>query len=382
MITKKYLLLILVSISFTTSIRPQNISNDIIPVCSIYDKGMDKNAVELAQEMGIGWNLGNTLEACHGMDFASETLWKNPKASKRIIDGVKAAGFKTIRIPCAWNGYIEDQKTYKIKDSWLARVKEVVDYCIYNDMYAIINIHWDGGWLEENPTYEKQVEVNPKQKALWLQIATYFQGYGEHLLFAGTNEVRADYNMPSYENLEVQMSYNQTFVDAVRSTGGQNKWRNLIIQAYNTNINHAIDFLKMPVDPTPNRMMVEVHYYDPYEFCLKEDSSIFEWNEEDDSANRQFSRMKSHFVDKGIPVILGEYGAILRTSLAAEDYKKHIESRNRYLYYVTKAALANKLIPIYWDNGVIGNNGFGLFDRNTGRQIHKDAISAIIITKE
>ena len=382
MFTKKYLLLILVSISFTTSIRPQNISNDIIPVCSIYDKGMDKNAVELAQEMGIGWNLGNTLEACHGMDFASETLWKNPKASKRIIDGVKAAGFKTIRIPCAWNGYIEDQKTYKIKDSWLARVKEVVDYCIYNDMYAIINIHWDGGWLEENPTYEKQVEVNPKQKALWLQIATYFQGYGEHLLFAGTNEVRADYNMPSYENLEVQMSYNQTFVDAVRSTGGQNKWRNLIIQAYNTNINHAIDFLKMPVDPTPNRMMVEVHYYDPYEFCLKEDSSIFEWNEEDDSANRQFSRMKSHFVDKGIPVILGEYGAILRTSLAAEDYKKHIESRNRYLYYVTKAALANKLIPIYWDNGVIGNNGFGLFDRNTGRQIHKDAISAIIITKE
>lgn len=382
MITKKYLLLILVSISFTTSIRPQNISNDIIPVCSIYDKGMDKNAVELAQEMGIGWNLGNTLEACLGMDFASETLWKNPKASKRIIDGVKAAGFKTIRIPCAWNGYIEDQKTYKIKDSWLARVKEVVDYCIDNDMYAIINIHWDGGWLEENPTYEKQVEVNAKQKALWLQIATYFQGYGEHLLFAGTNEVRADYNMPSYENLEVQMSYNQTFVDAVRSTGGQNKWRNLIIQAYNTNINHAIDFLKMPVDPTPNRMMVEVHYYDPYEFCLKEDSSIFEWNEEDDSANRQFSRMKSHFVDKGIPVILGEYGAILRTSLAAEDYKKHIESRNRYLYYVTKAALANKLIPIYWDNGVIGNNGFGLFDRNTGRQIHKDAISAIIITKE
>lgn len=382
MITKKYLLLILVSISFTTSIRPQNISNDIIPVCSIYDKGMDKNAVELAQEMGIGWNLGNTLEACHGMDFASETLWKNPKASKRIIDGVKAAGFKTIRIPCAWNGYIEDQKTYKIKDSWLARVKEVVDYCIYNDMYAIINIHWDGGWLEENPTYEKQVEVNAKQKALWLQIATYFQGYGEHLLFAGTNEVRADYNTPSYENLEVQMSYNQTFVDAVRSTGGQNKWRNLIIQAYNTNINHAIDFLKMPVDPTPNRMMVEVHYYDPYEFCLKEDSSIFEWNEDDDSANRQFSRMKSHFVDKGIPVILGEYGAILRTSLAAEDYKKHIESRNRYLYYVTKAALANKLIPIYWDNGVIGNNGFGLFDRNTGRQIHKDAISAIIITNE
>ena len=382
MITKKYLLLILVSISFTTSIRPQNISNDIIPVCSIYDKGMDKNAVELAQEMGIGWNLGNTLEACHGMDFASETLWKNPKASKRIIDGVKAAGFKTIRIPCAWNGYIEDQKTYKIKDSWLARVKEVVDYCIDNDMYTIINIHWDGGWLEENPTYEKQVEVNAKQKALWLQIATYFQGYGEHLLFAGTNEVRADYNMPSYENLEVQMSYNQTFVDAVRSTGGQNKWRNLIIQAYNTNINHAIDFLKMPVDPTPNRMMVEVHYYDPYEFCLKEDSSIFEWNEEDDSANRQFSRMKSHFVDKGIPVILGEYGAILRTSLAAEDYKKHLESRNRYLYYVTKAALANKLIPIYWDNGVIGNNGFGLFDRNTGRQIHKDAISSIIITNE
>lgn len=350
--------------------------------------GMANDATALAIKMGLGWNLGNTLEATDGTT-AGETSWGNPKASQTLIDAVKAAGFNTIRIPCAWNAYIEDESTYKIKDSWLVRVAEVVDYCVNNDMYAIINIHWDGGWLEENPTYDKQAEVNKKQKALWEQIAVYFRDYDEHLLFAGTNEVHADYNTPSAENIEVQQSYNQTFVNAVRSTGGKNTWRNLIVQSYNTNIDYAVDYMKMPSDPTANRIMAEVHFYDPYEFCLQEANTVFLWGKDftgagtaswgqEDWVDKQFGRMKANFADRGIPVVLGEYSPTLRMSLNATDYANHVKSRNYYLNYVTKAAVQNGIIPVYWDNGPTGDMASGLFNRLTGEQVHTDAIKSII----
>jgi len=350
--------------------------------------GMTDDALVLAKKMGIGWNLGNSLEACSATS-ASETMWGNPATTKTLIDAIKAAGFTTVRIPCAWSGYIENQETYKIKDSWLARVKEVVDYCIDNNMYAILNIHWDGGWLEENPSYDKQEEVNKKQKALWEQIAVYFRDYDEHLLFAGTNEVHAGYGNPSTENIEVQLSYNKTFVDAIRSTGGRNTWRNIIVQAYNTNIDLAVKYLTMPQDINPNRMMAEVHYYDPWDFCGEETSDIFLWGKDftasnvsswgqEDWADQAFGSMKTGFVDKGYPVILGEYGAILRFSLSSSSLSNHLKARNYYLNYITRSALDNGLVPVYWDNGNTGNNGFGLFDRSTGEKVHADAIDAII----
>jgi len=349
-------------------------------------EGMEDDAMALAAKMKVGWNIGNTLESCNSTT-ASETLWGNPKVTKALIDAVKSAGFNAARIPCAWTGYIEDAETDKIKDSWLARVKEVVDYCMDNDMYAIINIHWDGGWLEENPTYDKQEKVNKKQKALWEQIAVYFRDYDEHLLFAGTNEVHADYGTPTTENLTVQMSFNQTFVDAVRSTGGRNTYRELIVQAYNTNIQYANDYLEMPDDDTPDRLMAEVHFYDPYDFTLQEDNGyktrwgkdftdVSSWGQED-WVDEAFGYMKSKFVNNRVPVILGEYGAILRSSLSS-GLEEHIEARNYYLNYVTKTAVADGLIPFYWDNGNTGNNGFGLFNRSTAAVVYQDAIDAIM----
>lgn len=351
--------------------------------------GMESDALVLAKKLKIGWNLGNSLEAASSSTSANETLWGNARTTKTLIDAVKAAGFNTVRIPCAWSGYIEDQETYKIKDSWLARVKEVVDYCKDNDMYVILNIHWDGGWLEENPLYSKQVEVNKKQKALWEQIAVYFRDYDEHLLFAGTNEVHANYGTPTTENITVQESYNQTFVDAVRSTGGKNTWRNLIVQSYNTNVDYAVNYLTMSTDPTAKRMMAEVHYYDPYDFALDEKSGIYLWGKDFSGAgvsswgqeawvDTQFGKIKTHFVDKGIPVILGEYAAMLQASLTGDAYLNHVKARNYYLNYVTKAALQNGMVPVYWDSGATGNNASGLFDRATGTQVHADAIAAIV----
>jgi endoglucanase len=348
--------------------------------------GMSNNAKPLAAKIFLGWNLGNSLE-CTG----SETAWGNPVATQTLINSIKAAGFNAVRIPCAWDSYIEDVSTCKLKASWLARVKEVVDYCYKNDMYVILNIHWDGGWLENNPTYAKQIAVNAKQKALWEQIAVYFRNYDEHLLFAGTNEVHVDYNAPTAENITVQQSYNQTFVNAVRSTGGKNAYRNLIVQSYNTNIGYAISYLKIPTDIATSRLMVEVHYYDPWDFCgdtsgnsislwgtnYAQYGPISTWGQES-YVQSQFQSLKTNFVDKGYPVILGEYGAIRRSSLSGTTLTNHLASRAYYYQYVTEQAKKNGIVPFYWDNGNTGNNGFGLFNRNDGSTFDSQALTSLI----
>jgi endoglucanase len=350
--------------------------------------GVTSEATVLASKMILGWNLGNSLEAVSSSTSANETLWGNAKTTKTLIDAVKAAGFNAIRIPCAWSGYIEDQTTHKIKDSWLERVKEVVDYCVDNDMYVVLNIHWDGGWLEENPTYTAQAAVNLKQKALWEQIAVYFRDYDEHLIFAGTNEVHADYGIPTNEHITVQLSYNQTFVNAVRSTGGRNAYRNLAVQSYNTNIQQAVNHLVMPQDLVEKRLFAEVHFYDPYDFTLDNTSNKYLWGKDfighpnvstwgqESVADAEFDKMKINFVDKGIPVILGEYGATLRD--VGPNQADHLKSRNYYFSYVTKAAKDRGITPFYWDSGFTGTNGSGLFNRSNGQIVHQDAVNAIV----
>ena len=346
--------------------------------------GMSSPAKTLASKMYAGWNLGNTLEAT-----GSETAWGNPMVTQTLIDSVKAAGFNAIRIPCAWDSHLDDPTTYKINDSWLARVKQVVDYCTKANMYAILNIHWDGGWLENNPTYAKQEEVNKKQKALWIQIAGYFRDVDEHLLFAGTNEVHVDYNAPSAENIAVQQSFNQTFIDAVRSTGGRNYYRNLVAQSYNTNIDYAVSYLQLPTDVVSNRMMVEVHYYDPWDFCGDESSSakyfwgrpfsslgISSWGQED-YVDQQFGKMKTNFVSKGFPVILGEYAPTRRSSLTGTTLTNHLASRAYYLQYVTAQAKNNGMVPFYWDNGGTGNNASGIFNRSMCTTFDRQALDGI-----
>jgi endoglucanase len=351
--------------------------------------GMDNDAKVIAAKMIAGWNLGNSLEVPEG-----ETAWGNPKTSQALIDGVKAAGINAIRIPCAWDSYIENTGTCKLKASWLARVKEVVDYCYKNEMYVIVNIHWDGGWLENNPTYAKQDSVNAKQKALWEQIAVNFRDYDEHLLFAGTNEVHSS-TTATPENFEVQMSFNQTFVDAVRSTGGRNAYRNLIIQAYSTNIDLGVSNLIVSNDTIPNRLFVEVHYYDPWDFCgLEKDASwatvkylwgtpfaqfgpISTWGQED-YVRSQFGKMKTRFVDQGYPVILGEFGASRRSALTGATLAHHLAARAYYFQYVAQQAKNYGMVPFVWDNGNTGNNGSAMFNRADGSVFDNQALAAYI----
>jgi len=307
---------------------------------------------------------------------------------------VKASGINAVRIPCAWDSYVEDENNCKISKWWLARVKDVVDYCYKNNMFVIINIHWDGGWLENNPTYARQDSVNDKQKALWEQIAMYFRDYDEHLLFAGTNEVHVN-TPPTDENFEVQMSYNQTFVDAVRSTGGRNSYRNLIIQAYNTNIDQGVNYLSVSTDEIANRMMVEFHYYDPWDFCgLETDESwatakwlwgqdfaqygpISPWGQEPYVVT-QFEKLKTTFVDKGYPVILGEFGTARRSGLGSKKLGYHLQSRAHYFSYVAEQAKNHGIVPFIWDNGSTGNMGNAIFNRADGSVFDAQALKAYI----
>lgn len=352
--------------------------------------GMGSSAVELAAKIKLGWNIGNTLEATGG-----ETAWGNPKVTKALIDAVKANGFNAIRIPCSWNQNLENATTAKIKTDWLNRVKEVVQYCVDNDMYVVVNIHWDGGWLENNITEAKKVENNAKQKAFWEQIATHLRGFDEHLLFASANE-------PAVEDaaqMAVLNSYHQTFIDAVRSTGGKNATRVLVVQGPTTDIEKTNKLMTtLPVDKVTGRMMVEVHYYSPWNFAgLTKDETWGKmfyywgagfhsttdternatWGEEAD-LEKNFKLMKTQFVDKGIPVLLGEFGAIRRTTLTGDALTLHLNSRAYYLKTVVKTAKANGLLPFYWDEGSLGNNGFGIMNRTNNTVFDTQALNALI----
>ncbi|MCV9385110.1 cellulase family glycosylhydrolase [Reichenbachiella ulvae] len=366
----------------------------------------DLTSIELSQLMGKGWNLGNSLEAINAEanpPSGNETIWGNPVVTKELIDAVKAAGFNTIRIPVSWSHMLEDQETFKIKYEWKLRVEEVVNYALDNEMYVVINVHWDGGWMD-HPFYSEQDAINTKLAAFWKQIGVFFRDYDDHLLFAGSNEVRneANYDPPTNEEAEVQNSFNQTFVSTVRATGGRNAYRHLIVQGFNTNIDHTVNKFTIPDDEIESRLMVEVHYYDPYNFSLDEKTSsgkplwgepykdqsdyIDSWGQED-WVDQQFGKMKSNFVYKGYPVLLGEYGALWRDVSGISDpnypsQAEHDEARNYYLNYVTKTALANGMVPVYWDNGSRGNNGFALFNRNSAEVSNQGALDAIISAGE
>lgn len=336
---------------------------------NIPNVGMESDAMTLAAKMYAGWNIGNTLEAIGG-----ETAWGNPKITADYIVKIKQLGFNAIRIPCAWDQYIENAETYKIRESWLDRVNEVIGYCVANNMYAIVNIHWDGGWLENNCTPDKQEENDRKQHALWTQIANRLNHYDEHLLFAGTNEPNVD----TAQKMTVLKSYLQTFIDAVRATGGNNAVRNLIVQGPNTDIDMTHNlFGNMPTDVVSNRLMAEVHYYNPWTFCgMDKDESwgrmAYFWGAfavsgsdrnstfgDEAEMKSLFGKMKTKFVDKGIPVILGEYGAItIRTGLGANQ-EAHDKSRNLYDETVTREAKDHGLVPFYWETGRVVNRSTG-----------------------
>lgn len=351
--------------------------------------GMSSVATQIASRIHLGWNIGNTLEAIGG-----ETAWGNPMITNALIQLVKASGFDAIRLPASWDQYA-NQETAEIDAVWLARVKQVIQYCVDNDMYVILNIHWDGGWLENNVTPEQQVNNNAKQKAFWQQIATHLRDFDEHLIFAGTNEPNVD----TAEQMSVLYTYHQTFIDAVRATGGKNAYRVLAVQGPNTDIERTNSlWSQMPTDTVANRLMLEVHFYTPYQFTLMNEdqgwgNQFFYWGAdfhsttdtahnpswgEEETVDQLFSLMKSQFVDNGIPVILGEFSAMRRTDqLSGDNLALHLASRAYFHQYVTEQANAYGLLPFYWDTGGLDNFSSGIFDRNSNSVFDQQTLDAL-----
>ncbi|MBQ9677140.1 MAG: glycoside hydrolase family 5 protein [Prevotella sp.] len=371
----------------------------ITSACILHaQSGLDKSATEIAKEMMPGWNLGNTMEAAinwgsnpaavfnNNGGLASETAWQGTKTTQQIIDFVKAQGFRSVRIPCAWvYGHISNATNYTIDATWMARVKQIVDYCINDGLYVILNDHWDGGWLEEhiNATGTTKTKNKEVLKSIWTQIATEFKDYDEHLVFAGLNE-------PNVEQQSVVTSlveYEQVFIDAVRATGGNNAKRLLVVQGPSTDTEKTCNWMtnKMPNDPIGNKLAIEIHFYYPWNFWgMTKDESwgnmFYYWGSgnhvsgsthnatygEESDMKALADRLKTCFVDKGIPVINGEYGVIWRTNISGvnESQEKHNASIKAYYKTMNKLCMERGIVPLAWDTNSTGNNQMTIINRS------------------
>ena len=309
---------------------------------AVVDNGVMREgltALEATRLMGNGINLGNTLEACDNnvgiktnAPLSYETYWGQPKTTQAMIDGMKAAGFDTIRIPVAWmtNATHLYEGDYTIDAGYMDRVEEVVRYARKAGMYVIINDHWDGGWygMFGSESAETRALAMEAYKGMWQQIAERFRDYSDYLIFESANEElggRFDENSPLYcsdsvvtyltddERYALTNEINQTFVDVVRATGGNNATRFLLIAGYSTNIDQTCDDrFQMPKDTADSKLMVSVHYYDPWSYCgASSAASATKWGKVSDYEylDQQLAKM-TKFIEAGYGVVIGEYGAL------------------------------------------------------------------------
>lgn len=336
------------------------------------------SAEEMVAEMGTGWNLGNTMDG-HTGGTPNEVQWQSVLTTQAIIDAVHDYGFNTVRIPTTWGTMINDD--YSINDTWMSRVQDIVDYCVNNGMYVIINVHHDGAdngyWLDMGaddmtPVYEKFAGV-------WNTIALRFKDYDEHLLFAAFNEIATTGSDTATitRDMERINQLNQIFVDTVRATGGNNAERWLVCPGRYTNIeitcNDAYGF-KMPTDTVKDRLFVEFHYYD-WQFGIYESMGKTTFSEQNAaSLESSFKLLEETFISKGIPVLIGEYGSINKNNLAEREY--HHEVVNLL------CAKYGLIVPCYWDAGWYDRTlepdySFALMDRETLELVDPEATWAI-----
>lgn len=336
------------------------------------------DSMDFVENMGVGWNLGNSLE-CNfkdGEDTSIDTLetyWGNPLTTKKMIDEISDAGFKTLRIPVNWSDHTDENGT--IDPDWLARVAEVADYGLDNDMYVILNCHHDNRLI---PTYDEEETSTATLTAIWNQVAGYFKDYDVHLLFEGMNEVRLigtdmEWGAGTEESWNVINSLNQTFVDTVRNSGGNNKERYLLVPTYcDSTASDAISNFKLP---DGKNLIVTVHAYLPYEFCHEESGSVT-WSASDTADTSPISDFMDNlydtFTSKGIPVILGEFGTI---------DKDNTDARAACAKYYVDYAKEKQIMCIWWDNGAVNNSSYGtfqIFDRDSLTFVFPEIRDALI----
>lgn len=342
----------------------------------------DIPSTELVKEMKVGWNLGNTLDSTitnpKGTELPSdwETAWGQPVTTKAMIDSVAAQGFNVLRVPITWEGKFGEGPDYTIDPDWLARVNEIVDYGIDDDMFVIINVHHEEWHM---PTYENEAAAQEILTALWAQIADHFKNYNEKLIFEGLNEPRLkgtpmEWNGGNDEARDVINHWNAAFVETVRNSGGNNKLRHLMVTPYAaSSMDKVLNDFAVPDD---DKVIVSIHAYLPYTFALADNAqATTEWSADNPADTNDIdmlmANLKDRYLDKGRAVIIGEMGTRNRMNT---------EARAQCARYYSEAA-HNAGIPIcWWDNNAFvgGGENFGLFDRKTFEWRYPDIISALM----
>ena len=354
-----------------------------IPTVEIERYELPENeAMSFAENLKIGWNLGNTLDNTVAVrdESNAETAWGSPKITEEMILAVKNAGFNTIRLPISWRNHMDEDR--KISDYWLTRVKEIVDYAYNNGMYVIINIHHDIDKAYYYPTYETLNNSIEFTGAVWTQLCETFKDYDEHLIFEAINEPRligTDFEWwidtstdVGKEAIDCIMQTNQAFVDLVRASGGNNATRYLMAPSYCASYKYACDDLfNLPNDPA-NRTMVSIHAYEPQGLALDNGGSdAFVIGRSSGSVDKIMDMIYEKFTSKGIPALIGEFGA--------RD-KDNLESRIAYAAYYVAAARARGITCLWWDNNALEGDGelFGLLDRSTVKWAYPDIVIAMV----
>lgn len=343
------------------------------------DNGMMRKkltAHQTTEFMGLGWNLANTMEACGGtgaLPSDYETLWGQPTTTQKIIDGIKASGFNSIRIPVAWSNMMADDGTYTINQAYMKRVETIVNYCLNDELYVVLNIHYDGGWWGMFGSADKDVQAQAWKKyvRIWEQIAARFNEYSDRLIFESANEELGDGvnesnlglntavdgvkgKLTQDEIYEKVNAINQKFVEVVRKTGGNNAYRQLLIAGFCTDLGKTCDDrYKMPADTVKangkEKLHVSIHYYDPGAYCIGEDatSSFYSdsWGVDPEYKDGQIQTMHSNldkmakFTDQGYGVIIGECGPQTMSKKGVIEFYRELATYG----------MPRHMVPMWWN---------------------------------
>lgn len=359
----------------------------------------------ITDQMGAGWNLGNTFDATGGSGLSTETSWGNPKTTKAMIDAVHDAGFQTIRIPISWAKHMDSN--YTIDSAWMARVKEVVDYAYDDGMYVIINIHHDNMWIENGkikgsngsigfyPDSENKTASLKFINSVWSQVAEEFKNYDEKLIFETLNEPRLsgtsyEWSSPQWDTSATMTDsantineFNQQAVNTIRDSGGYNKTRYIMAPGYAASVGSAVaDIYKLPTDPVSGnsgRIIVSTHAYTPYDLCLGSNTDITsaKYTQFTSSSKKElddmFASLSNKFTSKGIPVVMGEMGI---------SNKNNNDARTAWASYYYTLGVKNGIPCVLWDNnaknGTKKSENHWHFDRATLKWGDPDVIQAIM----
>ena len=366
----------------------------VITACEAQERKprpMDNEAIRFAMSMGIGWNLGNQMDA-HYDGCSYEEGWGNKAATQQTFNGLARAGFKSVRIPVTWMGHIGVAPTYTIERAWMDRVAELVDMAHRAGLIVIINIHHDGFGAADTPSQgfhwldlpgaaadeEKNRRIKQELTMVWLQIGKRFENYGEWLVFETLNEIQdggwggGANRTDGGAQYRVLNEWNQVCVNAIRAAGGMNETRYIGVPGYVCNPDLTVENLVIPTDVVENRIMVAVHSYDPWDFAGS--AAVQEWGHtgvdvvegaDENAYVGMLNRLFNMYIRRGIPVYFGEFGAVRRTAKEDEPFRLY------YFRYICKAMRDRRIPALYWDNGnsKAGNDGFGVINHATGKFI-------------